>query len=288
MIAVTGFRDLIHRERASSSRKRRIGEVSCQCSNGTVLPADPIVPLLDRLPVSKGYGAIAMAFNAALLRINSVEPLACTICRFFRSANSRVTVSREVPIICAISSCVSASFTRGSLLVASPLRILHSSRSFASFSPAECDKPSERISRQAELYFSLSCSATRRQASLCSLQEAQEVFPLYEVHLAGIDGFGGQFVGLAAYRGAQAEHFAGLGDLQDQSLAIGGADGQLHPAFAQDKDAARRLAFYKKNRALGISGCVFNGFEGLQRRRRQIAEDMFCAHLARQAAFDDV
>jgi hypothetical protein len=50
------------------------------------------------------YDVLAIDFSAALLRISSVEPFAMTIWRFFKSANRRVTVSREVPIICAISS----------------------------------------------------------------------------------------------------------------------------------------------------------------------------------------
>src|SRR5271167_4986948 len=63
---------------------------------------------------------MANAFSAPLLRISSVEPLPCKICRCLRSANSRVTVSRDVLIICAISSWVNASFRRDSALVALP------------------------------------------------------------------------------------------------------------------------------------------------------------------------
>jgi hypothetical protein len=71
------------------------------------------------------------------------------ICRFFKSANSRVTVSREVPIICAISSCVSRIFNRGSGLVESPFLPLQSSSSVASFSAAECDNHNARTSLHA-------------------------------------------------------------------------------------------------------------------------------------------
>ena len=41
------------------------------------------------------------------MRITSMDPSSRMNCFFFRSLNSRVTVSREEPIICAISSCVS-------------------------------------------------------------------------------------------------------------------------------------------------------------------------------------
>src|SRR5437016_1952011 len=117
---------------------------------------------------------VASAFKAILLRITRVEPFACTIWRFFKSAKSRVTVSREVPIICAISSWVRASFTRGSCFAASPFFELHSRRSLASFSEAECDRPSERTSWQALLYLSLNCSATLKQASELSLRKRKK------------------------------------------------------------------------------------------------------------------
>src|SRR5271157_334978 len=132
------------------------------------------VPAVESGPAFGRYAVMAIAFSAALLRISRVEPFDCTICRRLRSANSRVTVSREVPIICAISSCVSASLRRGSDLAVSPFLVLHSSSSLASFSPAEWESPRARISRQALLYLSLSCSATRRQASLCSLRKRKK------------------------------------------------------------------------------------------------------------------
>jgi hypothetical protein len=46
-----------------------------------------------------GYPVLANASKAFLLRIDSAEPFRCTIWRFLRSARTRVTVSREVPII---------------------------------------------------------------------------------------------------------------------------------------------------------------------------------------------
>jgi hypothetical protein len=120
------------------------------------------------------------------------------------------------------------------------------------------------------------------------LQEAEKVFSLNEIHLAGINGFGGKFIGLAGDGGAQAQNFSGFGDFQDQSLAIGGADGQLHAAFAQNKNSARGLALDKQNRAFGVGGGVLDGFEGLQRSGGQIAKDTIGPHLAGKTAFDDV
>ena len=52
--------------------------------------------------------------STALLRTVRVEPLSTAIWRLRKSARTRVTVSREVPMIWAISSWVSASLTLGS------------------------------------------------------------------------------------------------------------------------------------------------------------------------------
>jgi Peptidase family S58 len=87
------------------------------------------------------------------------------MCRFFRSAKRRVSVSREVPIIWAISSCVSGSLTPGLTLLDSRYRALHSNNSLASFWPAGCESPKERTSWHALLYLTLSCSAALKQAS---------------------------------------------------------------------------------------------------------------------------
>ena len=48
----------------------------------------------------------AMASKAVLLRITKVEPSRRISSFFFKSLRSRVTVSRDDPIICAISSWV--------------------------------------------------------------------------------------------------------------------------------------------------------------------------------------
>ena len=50
--------------------------------------------------------------NADLFLITSVDPITCTSCFLRKSASSLVTVSRDDPIICAISSCVSVSLIR--------------------------------------------------------------------------------------------------------------------------------------------------------------------------------
>ena len=46
----------------------------------------------------------AKASSAIRFRITSVDPSSRINCFFFKSLNNRVTVSRDAPIICAISS----------------------------------------------------------------------------------------------------------------------------------------------------------------------------------------
>ena len=62
----------------------------------------------------------------------SVDPLSCSSCFFLNSENSRLTVSRVVPMISAISWCVSVSFTS---IPPSPFGDfgVHDSRSLANF-----------------------------------------------------------------------------------------------------------------------------------------------------------
>ena len=75
----------------------------------------------------------------------SVEPFNCTNCFFLKSENKRLTVSRVVPIISAISSCVSVNLKCvGSF--AFPALGDQESSSFANFSEGELDKPKVRIS----------------------------------------------------------------------------------------------------------------------------------------------
>src|SRR5208283_1006849 len=119
-------------------------------------------------------------------------------------------------------------------------------------------------------------------------EEAQEVVALDEIDLAGIDGFRGQLVGLAGNGGAETEDFAGLSDFEDEGLTVAGADRELYAALAKDENAAGCLAFDKQDGAFGISGGVLDALKGLQRGRRQIAEEALGAHLASKAAFDNV
>src|SRR6266436_702545 len=59
----------------------------------------------------RAYAPVSFS-SAALLRIRRVEPRSCANCFSRNSPSTRVTVSREVPMSCAISSCVKAILIR--------------------------------------------------------------------------------------------------------------------------------------------------------------------------------
>jgi len=111
--------------RRQDGRLQQLFGVVYQAENDLLGPLAEEVIMKAEPPFMLYFG-FASSSSAALLRINSVEPLRCAICRFLNSVNRRVTVSREVPIISAISSCVKANLTRGSCLADSPSFELHS------------------------------------------------------------------------------------------------------------------------------------------------------------------
>src|SRR5947209_10956833 len=119
-------------------------------------------------------------------------------------------------------------------------------------------------------------------------EEAQKILALDEVDLARVDGFGGQLVGFSGHGSAQAQDFARFGDFQDERFAVGGANREFHSPFTKDEYAAGRLALYEQNRPLWIGSGIFDGFESLQRRGIQVAENAVGPHFAGQAALDNV
>jgi hypothetical protein len=89
-------------------------------------------------PRAANYGYAASASKAIRLQITNVEPSRRIISFFLSSLNRRVTVSRDEPIICAISSCVRLDLIRISLVPPPSLSrpLPHESRRRANF-PAE-------------------------------------------------------------------------------------------------------------------------------------------------------
>src|SRR5579864_1488376 len=139
-----------------------------------------------------------MVLRATLLRITRVEPLDCTIWRFFKSANNRVTVSREVPIIWAISSWVSARFLFGGLAVfRTPFQ-----EEFGQLFRCRMREPQGTHFVAGAVVF-LAELLRHLEAGLgVVFQETEKIFALHEIDLAGIDGFRRQLVGLARNRRA--------------------------------------------------------------------------------------
>src|SRR5581483_729141 len=85
-------------------------------------------------------------------------------------------------------------------------------------------------------------------------QEAHKIVALDEVHLTGIERFGGQFVRLAAHSRAQPEDLAGFGNFEDEHLSIARTDREFHSSFAQQENPARSLSFNKEHRTFWIGG----------------------------------
>ena len=61
----------------------------------------------SRMEELQAYESCNRPSRPARSLMMTLEPLTCKKFFFLKSANSRVTVSRDAPIICAISSCVS-------------------------------------------------------------------------------------------------------------------------------------------------------------------------------------
>src|SRR6185369_1553318 len=70
------------------------------------------------------------------------------------------------------------------------------------------------------------------------VEEFQEIVALDEIQLRRLDGLGRDFVWPPEDRGAGAEDFARLRDLDDQRLAFRRGGGQLRPSAAQNEDAS--------------------------------------------------
>src|SRR5436190_9481248 len=153
--ALIAFATECEEERRKSDTDQSIPRRHVGCPTGT----DPHRKLCH---------TVTMSMRLCVLGTSTVEPLTSMIFLRLKSLITRVTVSRVVPIICAISSCVSRTFMRVPFGVSSPL--LHqSSISLASRSEVVWDRPNVRTSRSAERTDLLSCCATRRQTSGCIL-----------------------------------------------------------------------------------------------------------------------
>lgn len=114
-------------------------------------------------------------------------------------------------------------------------------------------------------------------------EEAQEVLPLYEDDLRGIERFCSDLVRLAGERGTETENLARTCDPKHQALAVFRANGQFRAAIAEDENATRLPAFGKEGGTPGKQTDALDGVERLQGVDGEIAKDPVGPQLATKA-----
>src|SRR5208282_76809 len=101
--------------------------------------------------------------------------------------------------------------------------------------------------------------------------EAQQIALTQEADLGGLLGFRSGFVLTPGdYRG-NAHGATGIDNAQDQRSAVAAANGELHPAAADDEHAARCLPFGEQNRSGRIGSGEGFLFQGIGYNLREIA-----------------
>ena len=116
-------------------------------------------------------------------------------------------------------------------------------------------------------------------------QELDKFLLAHRLHLAGLDGFGSDFMGNVGQNRAETHHVAGAGDLEDHGLAVARSGGDLYLAEADDEDVAGRVAFVEELGAPGMAHHDSNRVEILQSFRCEIAEHPEMAVLAVETIF---
>ena len=119
-------------------------------------------------------------------------------------------------------------------------------------------------------------------------EEVDKLLLANGLHLAGLDGLGGNLVGNIGQHRAQAHHVAGTGDLEDHGLAVAGGGGDFDLSEADHKDIARRVALGKQ---LGAAGMAHHDSDPVvigQRLGCEIAEHPQMAMLAVNTIFRGV
>jgi hypothetical protein len=112
------------------------------------------------------------------------------------------------------------------------------------------------------------------------LQELQQIFAFYESYLRVIEHFCRNLVWLAGHGSAQAQDFSGPGHTKHQALARIRANREFDPTFAKHKDATGETTFLEDRFPARKLLHRFDGVEGLQRFRWQVAKDAIWAEFA--------
>ncbi len=105
------------------------------------------------------------------------------------------------------------------------------------------------------------------------VQEAQKVFAADRRHPQIIQSFRGHFIAASCQRGTEPQYLSGGGDTQSQAASVLGAQGEAHPPFAQQKNAARRLALAEQHGSPRADLGGLDPVKGFESIGRQVAED---------------
>ncbi len=207
----------------------------------------------ERLYLRRNLYAVISDSKATRFGITRVDPLCVMRCCFLKPANSRLTVSREEPIICPISSWVKASFTwLGFLAVV--FWSSHPTSRRASFSLAESERMRSRISRQV-LGVIFADVLGHPQGNLAvSAHQAQQIAVPQEADFGRFLGLGCRFIGASGNHRRNSQGATGVDHTQNQRSAVAAANRKLDPASTHDEHSARSLGFGEQHRSRGIGG----------------------------------
>src|SRR5947209_11707720 len=167
-----------------------------------------------------------------------MEPLTSMNPADLKRRRVRETVSREVPSICAISSCVRPTRSLGRhSLSRSQWRI-----SFASFCGGcgeglRLDFLQNHLARVGEGLRHLDAEVRM------SLEHSKKIAGTYVLRFGRLLGLGGDVVFALRDDSREADEVTGLGDIEDEGASVRGTCRELHLAGAEDVDARRRFAF---------------------------------------------
>ena len=103
------------------------------------------------------------------------------------------------------------------------------------------------------------------------VEEFEEVATAHAADLAGLEGFGSDFIRLVVQRGGEAQHVAGAGDFEDHGAAIARGGGKLDLATADDEDSLGALTFLKDDGAAGVPRAASRSRRQTHQNRRRTA-----------------
>src|SRR4051812_47095748 len=106
-------------------------------------------------------------------------------------------------------------------------------------------------------------------------QEVNEFLLAHGLHLARLNGFGGDFMRHVGQHGAETHHVAGTGDLEDHGLALARRRRNLDLAEADDENVPRLVALVEQLGAASMAHHDADLIEILECIWREIAEHAY-------------